>query len=199
MLFCAACPLKNCAKKFGEEDRYPSSCPTEREETGKILELYRGPETLLLAQASAVSSMDHSESRAEQLVRFAKNCGFKKIGIAFCISLSEYGRKAAEFLKSEGFEVESVVCKVGHHDRKCIDIIDERGIPMCNPVAQAEYLNAAGTELNVAIGLCIGHDAMFFKYSKAPAVVLIAKDHRYNNDPARFFDEGMKKSETAQN
>lgn len=194
MLFCASCPVKNCAKRFGEEAEYPRTCPTEREEINEFLELYQDPETKLLAKASAISSTDYSKSRAEQTVDFARNAGFQKIGIAFCISLADYGRELAIFLRNEGFEVESVICKVGHHERECVGVSENRDKPMCNPVAQAEYLNRAKTDLNILVGLCAGHDTLFIKYSKAPVTVLIAKDHRFHNAPAKFFDGGMKKA-----
>ena len=58
---------------------------------------------------------------------------------------------------------------------------------MCNPIAQAEYLNRAGCELNVLIGLCVGHDSLFIRYSKAPVTVLAAKDHVYDNAPMEYF------------
>ncbi|CEP66361.1 Protein of unknown function DUF1847 [Moorella glycerini] len=40
--------------------------------------------------------------------------------------------------------------------------------PMCNPIGQAKLLNAAGTDLNVIVCLCVGHDTLFIKYSEAP-------------------------------
>lgn len=188
MLFCANCAVKNCAKKFGEEKVYPRTCPTLRDEIPEFLKNYEDPQTRFLAHCSSISSaMDHGESRFEQTVRFARECGFKKLGIAFCISLEEQARDCANLLRREGFEVESVICKVGHHDRRVVDVDDPRGKPMCNPVAQAEYLNQAGTEFNIVIGLCVGHDTLFVKYSKAPVTVLIAKDHRYHNCPAEYF------------
>ena len=51
------------------------------------------------------------------------------------------------------------------------------------PIAQAELLNEAGTELNIIVGLCVGHDALFIRHSKAPVTVLAAKDHVYDNAP----------------
>ena len=34
-------------------------------------------------------------------------------------------------------------------------------------ILQARLLNQAHTELNVVIGLCVGHDSLFYKYSNA--------------------------------
>ena len=37
-------------------------------------------------------------------------------------------------------------------------------------------LNEEKTELNIALGLCVGHDSIFYKYSEAPVTTLSAKD-----------------------
>ena len=52
------------------------------------------------------------------------------------------------------------------------------------PVGQAMLLNEAGTDLNVVVGLCVGHDSLFFRHSKAPVTVLIAKDRVTGHNPA---------------
>ena len=54
---------------------------------------------------------------------------------------------------------------------------------LCNPIAQASLLARAGTELNVVIGLCVGHDSLFFMHSKAPVTVLVAKDRVLGHNP----------------
>ena len=54
---------------------------------------------------------------------------------------------------------------------------------MCNPIAQAELLNREGTQFNVCLGLCVGHDSLFYKYSKALVTTLVAKDRVTGNNP----------------
>jgi uncharacterized metal-binding protein len=54
---------------------------------------------------------------------------------------------------------------------------------MCNPVCQAELLNEHGCEFNVLMGLCIGHDSLFFKYAKGLTTVLVAKDRVLGHNP----------------
>jgi len=44
-------------------------------------------------------------------------------------------------------------------------------------------LNDADTDFNVVLGLCVGHDSLFFKYSKAPVTVLVAKDRVLGHNP----------------
>ena len=44
-------------------------------------------------------------------------------------------------------------------------------------------MNEAGVEFNVLVGLCVGHDSLFFKYAKAPTTVLVAKDRVFGHNP----------------
>ena len=55
---------------------------------------------------------------------------------------------------------------------------------MCNPILQARLLNEAHTDLNVVIGLCVGHDSLFYRYSEAYVTTLITKDRVTGNNPA---------------
>lgn len=188
MLFCAQCGVKNCAAELGKEGEYSGQCPTKWERQNEYLKKYEEPLDSLLAQKSAIVSAGYDECRVEKTIRFAKECGFQKIGLAFCITLKDAAKALDKLLRQEGFEVESIICKVGHQDRTQI------GAPasckaMCNPIAQAELLNEAKTDLNIVVGLCVGHDSLFFRHSDAPVTVLIAKDHVYKNAPETYLKE----------
>ena len=74
------------------------------------------------------------------------------------------------------------MCKVGGISKEIVDLEDSVN-PMCNPITQAEFLNKAKTDLNVIIGLCVGHDSLFIKYSKAPVIVLAVKDKVLAHNP----------------
>jgi uncharacterized metal-binding protein len=54
---------------------------------------------------------------------------------------------------------------------------------MCSPLGQAELLNRAETQLNIVMGLCVGHDALFASHSNAPVTTLIAKDRVLAHNP----------------
>jgi uncharacterized metal-binding protein len=54
---------------------------------------------------------------------------------------------------------------------------------MCNPIAQALILNETGTEFNILMGLCVGHDSLMLKYAKAPCTVLAVKDRLLGHNP----------------
>ena len=53
----------------------------------------------------------------------------------------------------------------------------------CNPIAQAELLNRVETQFNICLGLCVGHDSLFYRYSQAPVTTLVAKDRATGNNP----------------
>jgi len=102
-----------------------------------------------------------SWSRAQELIEFAKRMGYKKIGIAFCAGLKDEAGVLRDALASHGLDVSGVACSVEGP---------------CNSVGQALLLNDIGTDLNVMMGLCIGHDAAFIKFSDAPVTPLAIKD-----------------------
>ena len=54
---------------------------------------------------------------------------------------------------------------------------------MCNPIAQAELLNAAKVDMAVMLGLCIGHDTLFIKYCRVPVTVIAVKDRVTGHSP----------------
>ena len=51
------------------------------------------------------------------------------------------------------------------------------GAALCNPVMQARLLEEEGTDLNIVMGLCVGHDTLFYRHSHAPTTTLVTKDH----------------------
>lgn len=48
---------------------------------------------------------------------------------------------------------------------------------------QAKLLEKAGTDLNVVVGLCVGHDSLFYKYSNTLTTTLITKDRVLAHNP----------------
>jgi uncharacterized metal-binding protein len=121
--------------------------------------------------------------------QFARKMGFTRIGIATCISFIDLARVLSGILESHGFEVASVCCKNGGVAKERLGLADGDKIrpgaheSMCNPVSQAELLNRAGCQLNVVLGLCVGHDSLFFRHSQGLATTLVAKDRVLAHNP----------------
>ena len=101
----------------------------------------------------------------------------------------EEAKTTSLILTKAGFEVVSVICCVGGISKDKIGLKEDQKIhgnkyePMCNPIAQAGMCNAAGTELNILLGLCVGHDSLFIKHSKAYTTVFAVKDRVLGHNP----------------
>ena len=136
--------------------------------------------------------------RIEETVEFARKCGYTRLGLAFCVGLKEEARMLTTIFEAKGFEVVSVNCKVGRIPKEDIGLTGEEKImaplmePMCNPVAQAEVLNAEQVDLAVMLGLCVGHDTLFIKYCRVPCTVLAVKDRVLGHNPlaALYLSKG---------
>ena len=191
---CAYCPPTVRACRQGEAaERGPAFCPSQvdPDAQARARAAYDDPETRRIAHESAlVESEGYCKwTRVEEIVQFAKRMGFRKIGIANCISFVDHAYVLSGILESHGFEVVSVACKNGNIPKEDLGIADHEKIrpgqfePLCNPVAQAELLNAHGCELNVVMGLCVGHDSLFFKHASGLSTVLVAKDRVLGHNP----------------
>lgn len=181
MYNCALCNIHACNKK--ELDKAPKNCPSIDNKIGKIKEVYKDEENMKIAKASAlvVSEGYCEKTRLEEIMDFANRSEFKNIGIAFCIGLSSEAKILSKVLRHNGFVVNSVICKNGGISKDFIDI--KSNVPMCNPIGQAEFLNEAETDLNILLGLCVGHDSLFIKYSEAPITVFAVKDRVLAHNP----------------
>lgn len=127
-----------------------------------------------------VARVKARKSRLQELVEFIKVSGFQKIGIANCFSMQKYADKLAGILRENGFMVYAVNCKESGLDG-CLICEDMKG-PCCDPVSQAAYLNESKTELNINVGLCLGHGLLFQKYSHAPVTTFVVKDFAHNHN-----------------
>jgi len=131
------------------------------------------------------SKYGNSQTRLEEIIEFAKRAKYTRLGVAFCIGLAEEARFVAAVL-SKQFKVDSVCCKMSglNKDEHGLSKIDpEKFEVACNPIGQAKMLNRAKTDLNIQLGLCLGHDILFQKYSEAPVTVLAVKDRALANNP----------------
>jgi uncharacterized metal-binding protein len=164
---------------------------------------YNNPEIAKFARAASIQEaecyLDREKrpfkvlpikTRIEETAEFAKRMGYKKLGIAFCGGVMHEASILTTILNNYGFEVVSVMCKVGKVTKEKIGLKPEEQIfkdnkfeVMCNPIAQAEVLNNAFTDFNIMIGLCVGHDSLFLKHVNAYTTVFAVKDRVLGHNP----------------
>ena len=202
MYTCDACTKHVC--RTGDLTDAPLNCPCrELEKIEDIKKFYLEKENMMLAHESALVEAEGycQQTRVEEIINFAKKCGYKKLGVAFCVGLAKEAKVFASILRHHGFEVESVICKSGSIPKSFISISNDEQVrpctyePMCNPIGQAKFLSSAKTELNILLGLCVGHDSLFIKHSDAPVTVFAVKDRVLGHNPlaAIYLAEGYYK------
>jgi len=195
---CAYCRVLACV--IGKT-KGPKGCPMNKytDIIENVRKEYQIPLVRRLAlNAGIVEASGYIEwPRLREIIEFARLMLYKKLGVAFCVGLQEEAMIVSRILENAGFEVHSINCKVGAIRKEDIGVPKEYqgtsktgydiGYVTCNPIGQAHLLTKAGTELNIALGLCVGHDSLFFKYSKAPVTVLAAKDRVSGHNPLGFI------------
>lgn len=125
-------------------------------------------------------------TRLEEIAMYAKRMGMNKLGLAFCVGLSREAETIDRILSKQGFEVHSACCKICGIDKAQLGVKKMHGEgteAVCNPVGQALRLEQAGTQLNIVVGLCVGHDTVFTEHSHAPVTVLVVKDRVLAHNP----------------
>jgi len=123
--------------------------------------------------------------RVQEIITYASQAGIETIGIANCVAFNKEADVLERILTAEGFRVAKVNCKYG---RVPFDelVSGYKGVS-CNPAGQAAFLEAQNTELNIMMGLCLGHDMIFNSKSKAPVTPLVVKDRKLKHRTVELF------------
>ena len=185
---CGSC--KKLACMTGDRDNMPSNCPSLMDEVMEGVKVeYQSDVDSLIAYHSARTKIDASRrlTRLEESIDFANRCGYKSIGVAFCRMVKDDAELVSRRLREEGFVVNSVICRCGAISEEFLEKKGETYIhdkkmgregydTMCNPIGQATILASVNSEFNLLLGLCVGHDTLFIRHSKAPISVLGIKD-----------------------
>lgn len=201
---CALCGLSNSVRICkNEEGKGPAFCSTKlyQDVIEQAFEEYKKEDIGTFAAEAArqeASAYSHDprtgmlmpiKPRIVETMDFCRRMGYRRIGLAFCGALHGEASVVSKIFKENGFEVVSVMCKVGGVDKANLGLTGEEKLrgdtfePMCNPISQAKILNASHTEFNVLLGLCVGHDSLFLRYSEAMCTVLAVKDRLLGHNP----------------
>ena len=204
---CARCPTVACSPPMGSNekpslDKAPAFCPMKNmtEVMSEALSEYEKPDIREFARQASIQEFECYENTPEgrrtknprivELIQFANKMGYRKLGLAFCTGLANEARIVTDILERKGFEVVSARCKMGAVPKEEIGIepMQKIGGPtscetMCNPIAQAKILNSEKVDMAIVLGLCMGHDTMFFQYCRVPMTVLAVKDRVTGHNP----------------
>ncbi len=202
---CASCTLAAPGRIcMNESGKGSPACPTlcQDEILTDARSDYEDPKVLEFARQASIQEaecyanrhqrpyvMQPTKTRLVEICEFAQKMGYRKLGLAFCAGLVREARTVADIFGDRGFDMVSVICKAGRIPKTTIGIADEDKVfqntdePMCNPIFQAKLLNHEKTDFNVLLGLCVGHDSLFFQHAAAPTTVLAVKDRVTGHNP----------------
>jgi uncharacterized metal-binding protein len=212
---CATCMPKYCSQGITDEKKLPSYCPIKnyKELIEDVKVKYRSEAIQKFFQCSALIEKECYDAksarekgqivplrpRIREIAEFAIKIGAEKIGLAFCSGLHDEASRVNGIFESHRLDVVSAMCSCGAIDKTEVGLPKEYKIrspenfeASCNPLIQAELLNRAKTTFNVLVGLCVGHDMLFTKFSEAPVTTLIVKDRLTGHNPvitlySRYF------------
>jgi uncharacterized metal-binding protein len=202
---CAKCSVEFRERACMKPGGGPSAgCPTVSAKNllAKALREYQSPENREFARHASIQEGEcysdrerrpyvrhPAKPRILEICEFARKMGYRRLGIIFCAGLANEAAMASDFYEEKGFQVVSVMCKAGCVPKEEIGLSDHEKIfrgnheSMCNPIFQAMVANEEGVDFNVLLGLCVGHDSLFFKYAEAPSTVLAVKDRVTGHNP----------------
>ncbi len=191
MYSCANCTVYACGEEHPE--KLPNNCPMKQDQLMETaFQTYQLPENReFYITASELEALGYCRwPRLKETIELCHRMGYTRVGLAFCRGLRKEAKIVDQLLRRAGLQVVSVICKTGGVDKELCGISPDAKLhpgrfePMCNPIAQAMLLNQQKTQFNIALGLCVGHDSMFYKYSDALVTTLVAKDRVTGHNPA---------------
>jgi len=162
----------------------------------EVIESYTGQDRLIHHAAALIEGEYYMQkTRVEELILFCREMGYERLGVAFCIGLREEAKVLCSYLRKH-FRIYSVCCKICGTSKDYLalpKIKEDEPEVMCNPIIQARTLRDNKSEINVTVGLCIGHDILFNQHSNVPTTALIVKDRVLSHNPAGALYTGYYK------
>lgn len=210
---CAVCPYEWPERFCGHEHgKAPGNCPSTRHRdlVNQSIEVVNSPDVLEFARNASIQEAEGYCNREKgyaavrplkprivEIIEFTGKMKYRKVALVFCAGLRREAAIVHEIFEAQGLDVISVICKVGKVPKETIGLLDEQKVApgsnesMCNPILQALVANHYESQFNVLLGLCVGHDSLFFRHAEAPSTVLAVKDRLLGHNPlAALYEYG---------
>ena len=182
---CTTCSDKVCRKQ-------QTSCERESFVKTEIIDQYQEVSVSEIVKAAAElvdSGRAGTLSRIEEIIEFSKRMNYQKIGLAYCYGMEKYAQAIETLLVDEWFDVSAVSCSVGGLKQSEVNAASCIHKVSCNPLGQAEQLNAEKADLTLVVGICMGHDIILNRNLDMDFTTLVVKDRKYNHAPLLGIDK----------
>jgi uncharacterized metal-binding protein len=172
-----------CAPKFC---RNSSTCGAEQFDRNQLASKYAEEKNQQIVQAAASLVDDGragSLSRLQEIIEFVKSMRYQKIGLAYCYGMEKDAKALRDVFRNEGLRLQTVSCTVGGlpesdvHSSSCDLHVS------CNPIGQAQQLNAEGVEFVILMGICLGHDILLQRNLSTDFTTFVVKDRVFQHQP----------------
>jgi uncharacterized metal-binding protein len=176
---CTSCEDKVCRKQH-------KSCDRESFLNYEIIEQYKEVSHSEIVKAAAElvdSGRAGTLSRMEEIIEFAKRMNYQKLGIAYCYGMEKQAKAIETLLINDWFDVSAVSCSVGGLKQSEVNSASCVHKVSCNPLGQAEQLNAEKVDLTLVVGICMGHDILLNRNLAMDSTTLVVKDRKFNHVP----------------
>ena len=176
---CTTCEDKVCRKQ-------QTSCKRESFSKSEIIDQYQEASHIEIVKAAAElvdSGRAGTLSRMEEIIEFAKRMSYQKLGIAYCYGMEKQAKAIETLLINEWFDVSAVSCSVGGLKQSEVNSASCIYKVSCNPLGQAEQLNAEKVDLTLVVGICMGHDILLNRNLGMDFTTLVVKDRKFNHAP----------------
>lgn len=176
---CTSCNIKSC--------RGLEECKVQKFDKDQIKDKYHQPINQEIVQ-SAAQLVDGGRagelSRLDEIIEFIQLMKYKTVGIAYCYGMEiEAAILISKLRVINGVKVVGVSCTTGAlaqkeiNDKSCINSVS------CNPLAQAEQINAEKCDFVITMGLCLGHDVLFNRNISVDTSNFVVKDRVHQHNP----------------
>jgi len=176
---CTSCNDRICRKQ-------QDSCSRESFDIAEVIDQYQDPANSEIVKAAA-ELVDYGRagtlSRIEEIVEFANLMNYKRLGLAYCYGMEQQAKAIETLLIDNGFDVSAVSCSVGGLKQSEVNMGSCIHKVSCNPLGQAEQLNAEQVDLTLVVGICMGHDILLNRHLNMDFTTLVVKDRKFNHAP----------------
>ncbi len=176
---CTTCEDKVCRKQ-------QTSCEREFFDKTEVIIEYQEVSNSSIVKAAAElvdSGRAGTLSRIQEIIEFSKLMNYQKIGIAYCYGMEQQAKAIETLLTDEWFDVSAVSCSIGGLQQSEVNAASCIHKVSCNPLGQAEQLNAENVDLTVIVGICMGHDIILNRTLNMDFTTLAVKDRTNNHAP----------------
>ena len=183
-LNCIDCSDKICRKQ-------QISCKRERFNKEETINQYlkiRNSNVIKAAAKLVDNGKAGTLSRVEEIIEFSKTMNYKNIGLAYCYGMEKYAKVIQTIFSENGLVIIPISCSVGGLKQSEINTASCIHKVTCNPIGQAQQLNAENVDFTIIFGICLGHDILLQRNLNMDFTTLVVKDRVFHHNPLKALE-----------